>query len=120
MTGIELAADSCVLVEVRRGKHAARLEAVHVVNPPEWPPEKLSSVRRRKRLSRHAHVVAWTTSDAAMRSLEQGGFIVDTLVAPEQALAMLAAERPRPQSAAATAWIALSRHGAAIIIARGD
>jgi hypothetical protein len=119
MTGIELAADSCVLVEVRRGRHPARLEAVHVVNPSEWPPQTLAKVRRRKRLSRHAHVVAWTPTDAALRALEDAGFVVDTLVAPEQALAMLAAERPRSPSGAATAWIALARHGAAIIVANG-
>jgi hypothetical protein len=119
MTGIELAADSCVLVEVRRGKHPARLEAVHVINPSEWPPQTLAQVRRKKRLSRHAQVVAWTTSDTALRSLADAGFIVDTLVAPEQALGLLAAERSRPESAGATAWIALSRYGAAIVIAKG-
>lgn len=119
MTGIELAADSCVLVEVHGGKGLPCLEAVHVIEPSDWPPGKLARVRRRKRFSHHAHVVAWTTDEAALRPLRRAGFIVGTVVTPEQALGMLAAERPRPHSDAATAWLALSRHGAAIVIARG-
>jgi hypothetical protein len=97
-----------------------RLEAVHLVQPSEWPPRGLSRIRRRKRLSRHAAVVAWTSDPAALQPLVQAGFILDYVLTPEQALVMLAAERAgRGQAAAPAAWVALSRGGAAIIVVRG-
>lgn len=116
MTGIELAADSCVLVEVRRGNGLPRLDAVHVVEPSDWPPQRLSRVRKRKRFSSSAVVVSWTADEAALRPLLQGGFVIDIVVTPEQALGMLAAERPRAQTGAGTVWLALSRSGAAMAI----
>ena len=119
MTGIELAVDSCVLVNVHRGTDPPRLDAVHVVDPSDWPPRRLARVRRSKRLSPQAVVVDWTGDPSALRPLEQAGFTIGAVVSPEQALAALAAQRGRPQTDGATAWLAVSRWGAAIAIVRG-
>ncbi len=119
MTGIELAGDSCVLVRVDRSTEPARLEAVHVVEPAEWPPRNLARVRRKKHFSPRAVVVSWTADENALRPLLDAGFTVETVISPERALGLLAAERARPASTAATAWLAISRQGAAIAIARG-
>lgn len=119
MTGIELAADSCVLVDVRRGTGLPRLEALHVVEPPDWPPSDLGRVRRRKRFSPRCNVVAWTTDPVALHSILDAKFTIETLMTPEQALALLAAERAPVAAGTATAWLALSRHGAAMAIMRG-
>lgn len=134
-TGIELAPDSCVLVKVQRGAGPPRLSAVHVVEPSAWPAQDhavsgmLAQVRRRKRLDRHAYVVSWAVPEsaspsdpatlAALRPLLQAGFIVDAVATLPRALSVLAAERARPVTGAATAWLALARHGAAIAILRG-
>ena len=119
MTGIELAADSCVLVDVRRGTGLPRLEAIHVVEPADWPPSDLGRVRRRKRFSPQCNVVAWTTDPVALHSILDAKFTIETLMTPEQALALLAAERAPSAAGTATAWLALSRHGAAMAIVRG-
>jgi hypothetical protein len=116
MTGIEVTAASCVLVDVRRGNGGPRLSAVHVVPAEEWPPHDLSRIRRRKRFAARAHVVAWTQNDTAMAFLNDAGFAVESVVSPEKALALLAAERSRPESGAATVWLALARQGAALAI----
>jgi hypothetical protein len=120
MTGIELAPDSCVLVDVRHGKGLPRMTALHVVEPSGWPPPDLAQIRRRKRFSTRANVVAWAADEPALQTLSEAGFIVDRILTPEEALATLATERPRPDTRGATAWLALSRHGAAIVIARGQ
>jgi hypothetical protein len=119
MTGIELAADSCVLVDIDRAAFPPRLAAVHVVEPSDWPPRRLGRVRRKKRFSTRAAVVSWTSDESALQPLRDAGFILETVVSPEQALGLLAADRPRPESGAATAWLALSRRGAAIAIVHG-
>lgn len=119
MTGIELTADSCALVDVRSGSRLPQLAAAHIVPPSEWPPQRLGRVRRKKRFSAHANVVAWSADPAALRPLRQAGFTLDAVVTPEQALGLLAAGRDRSETGAATAWIALSRHGAALIVVRG-
>jgi hypothetical protein len=89
---------------------------VHVVEPSEWPPVELARVRRAKRFSVDAHVVSWTSDEAALRPFREAGFKIGTVISPEQALGMLAAEWPRPQTDSATAWLALARHGAALVI----
>jgi hypothetical protein len=122
MTGIELTADSCVLVDVRREGGLPRLEAIHVVEPSQWPPQGLARVRRRKHFPPQAHVVAWTSADEARRLLRRAGFAIGAILTPEQALGVLAVERATlggPVGGVASAWMALTRQGAAIAIVRG-
>jgi hypothetical protein len=116
MTGIELTADSCVLVAISRDEGPPRLDAVEVFEPSEWPPRTLSRTRR-KRYDPRAVVVAWTPEDAALEPLRRAGFSILDVLTPEQALSLLASRRPDPS--AASAWLALSRRGGAIVIARG-
>ena len=118
MTGIELAGDSCVIVQVDRSREPPRLEAVHVVEPSEWPPRRLARVRRKGHFSARAVVVSWTNDEGALRPLLDAGFTFESVIAPELALGLLAAERIRSDSGAATAWLAISRQGAAIVIVR--
>jgi hypothetical protein len=118
MTGIEIAADSCALVDVRRRNGVARLSAVHVVEPSEWPPVELAQVRRENHFSRDAHVVSWTSDESALRPFREAGFKIGTVIGPERALGMLAEQWPRAQTESATAWLAISRHGAALAIVR--
>lgn len=134
LTGIELAPNSCVLVKVRRGRGAPRLSALHVIEPAEWPEQDLAAgemlglIRRQKDFPRHAFVVGWRIQDsasaadpatlAALRLLLDAGFVIDAVATPPRALGALAGDRARP-SVAATAWLALERHGAAIAIVRG-
>ena len=117
MTGIELTADSCVLVAMRGDAGALRLEAVEVFEPSGWPPK--AGVRiRRKLFDARAVVVAWTGDDAALEPLRRAGFRIMDVLRPEEALSMLARSRRR-DAAAASAWLALSRQGGAIVITRG-
>jgi hypothetical protein len=117
MTGIELTEDGCVLVEIRRGLVMPRLSAVVVIEPPFWPPAGLAAIRRRKRFSPHARMVAWNPDGATLDTLVEAGFTIETIISPERALAILAAERERT-SPAATVWVALSRRGAAVAFVR--
>src|SRR5687768_9886017 len=113
-TGIELGPDSCVMVAARPGKGATDVSAVHVIPPEEWPSHDvavtaaLRSARRQKRFPRRARVVVWglhdidSTDDPAMhagvRPVEDAGFRVESVLTPSQALAALAATRPRSNS----------------------
>jgi hypothetical protein len=117
MTGIELSEDGCVLVEVGPGMVLPRLSAVVVIEPPFWPPASLAAIRRRKRFSANARVVAWTPDDAALTAVTEAGFTIETIISPERALAILAAEREHGPSQA-TAFAALSRRGAVLAIVR--
>ena len=117
MTGIELTEDGCVLVEVRQGLILPRLSAVVVIEPPFWPPTSLDAIRRRKRFSPHARVVAWNPDESMFNALTQAGFIVETTISPERALAILSGEREHGPSDA-TAYAALSRLGAVFAIVR--
>lgn len=116
MTGIELTADSCVLVAMSRNDGSPRLDAVEVFEPSEWPSKTLSRTRR-KRYDARAVVVAWTTEDAALEPLRRAGFSILEVLTPEEALSLLASRRP--DTSAAGAWLAVSRRGGAIVIARG-
>jgi hypothetical protein len=119
MTGVELTAESCVLVEVRRRKGATRLDAIHLVEPAEWPPHRLARVRRRKRFSRRAVVISWSADGAGLEPLIEAGFTIEAVLTPEDALGRLALEHSRDQDTA-VAWLALSRAGAAIAIVHGS
>jgi hypothetical protein len=87
MTGIELSEDGCVLVEVRRGMILPQLSAVVVIDPPFWPPSSLGSLRRRKRFSPQARVVAWSPEEATLKALTDAGFTIEAIISPERALA---------------------------------
>lgn len=119
MTGIELTSDSCVIVDVSRGGALPRLSALHVIDPADWPPDNLSQIRRQRPFSAHAHVVQWDNDPTGLAALVDAGFVIDAVVSPEEALAIVARERNRPPPAGAIAWLVLSRHGAALAILRG-
>lgn len=141
-TGIELASDSCLLVGVRPGRAGAgEVLALHAIAGTEWPAydagrvEVLTSARRGKRLPRRAVVVAWGLPDdatdehgttqtrdasvrAAVQPIETAGFRIESVLTPPQALARVAALRPRQNSPDAVVWLALNTHGVAIAIVR--
>lgn len=133
-TGVEFGPDSCTLVRAHRRGGVIELSGAHIVAPSEWPSqaaaaaELLKTVRRQKGFPRVARVVAWGLAEgatprdiatrAALKPLIAAGFRIDAVVSPPKALAILAADRPRPGGAAAV-WLAINRHGAAIAIVRG-
>ena len=133
-TGVEFGPASCTLVRAHRRDDAIELSAAHIVEAGEWPTqsaaaaELLKRVRQEKALPRVARVVAWGLAEgagprdvatrAALRPLISAGFRIDAVMSPPQALAVLAADRPR-QNGAASVWLAINRHGAAIAIVRG-
>ena len=117
MTGIELTADSCVLVGIRPGEGSLRLAAVEILELSAWPPRRLARTRR-KRFDARAVVVAWTPEEPALEPLRRAGFVLEEKLTPEEALALLARSR-RPAGTGASAWLALSRQGAAIVITHG-
>jgi hypothetical protein len=136
-TGIELGPDSCVLVSVRPGAGGAvDVAALQVIEPASWPTsdvaqtEALRDARLRKRFPRAARVVVWglpedrpaddAISRAGLRPITAAGFRIDAVMTPPQALARLAAARPRGSGSGAVAWLALNMHGAAIAIVRGS
>lgn len=136
-TGIELGPDSCVLVGVRPGAGGAvDVAALRVIEPASWPAtdvaqgEALRDARRSKRFPRTARVVVWglpeeppadaAISLAGLRPITAAGFRIDAVLTPPQALALLAATRPRSSGTGAVAWLALNIHGAAIAIVRGS
>ena len=135
-TGIELGPDTCLLAGVRPARSGgAEVFALHRIDAGEWPPddvaisEALRSVRRGKRLPRRASVVAWGLPDgavddevsrSALRPVEAAGFRIASILTPPQALARLAATRPRNSPSEAVAWLALNMHGVAIAIVRGS
>jgi hypothetical protein len=137
-TGIELGPDSCVLAGVRPArKGVADVTALHIIEPSSWPSqdvalaEMLRSVRRGKRFPRTARVVAWGLSDrptlddpitrSLLRPITAAGFRVASILTPPQALALLAATRPRSSGDGAIAWLTLNVHAVAIaIISRGE
>ena len=132
-TGIELGRESCVLVGVRSsGPVTADVMALHTIEPGAWPTmdvalvEMLRGVRRGKNFPRNARIVAWGLHDdpagnteivrALQRPIVAAGFRVESVITPPQALALLAASRPRHAGDGAVAWLALNMRGAAIAI----
>lgn len=133
-TGIELGPDSCVLAGVRPAGTVLDVSAVHVIEPAAWPlhdvalAETLKAARRGKRFPRSARVIAWGLPEplspddpvvrAALRPISAAGFRIDAVLSPPQALACLAAQRPRTAPGTTLAWLAINTHGAAIAIVR--
>ena len=132
LTGIELGPDACVLVRLRPDGDLIQVSAVHRLESdgsaaPHAPlSERLREVRRAKRFPRHARVVAWSLhqsasiADAAtlagLAPLRQAGFVVETILRPAEALAVLARIRRLAPGREAAAWLSINRHGAAIAI----
>ena len=131
-TGIELGREACVLAGVRPSRTGtADIVALHTIESGAWPTldvalvETLRGVRRGKRFPRNARIVAWGLPDdpagdeATARWLQRpilaAGFRVESIVTPPQALALLAASRPRSGNGA-VAWLALNIQAAAIAI----
>lgn len=130
-TGIELGADSCVLVRVRSGADDIRLSAVSGTSAPDWDAarpfvDNLRRARRAGRFPRHAKVVAWDLHESASPSaalprallapLRDAGFVVDAVLSPPDALCALAERRPRTAERGSEAWLALNRQGVAMAI----
>ncbi len=137
ITGIELGPDSCVLVRARRGRaRAVEVLALHTIERAGWPSQDvlliaaLRDVRRTLKLPRRARVVVWelregsTLGDreavALLRPLTAAGFRVDALLSPPEALARVAASRPRPSATQPAVWAAVNVHGVAIAVVRGE
>lgn len=135
-TGIELGPDTCLLAGVRPARAGgAEVFAVHRITADDWPlhddakSDVLRAARRGKRLPVRASVVAWDLPDGAvddeisrisLRPVEAAGFRITSILTPPQALARLAATRPRNSPSEATAWLALNMHGVAIAIVSGS
>lgn len=135
-TGIELGPDTCLLAGVRPARAGgAEVLAVHRITADDWPlhdgakSDVLRAARRAKRLPTRASVVAWDLPDGAeddeiariaLRPVEAAGFRIISILTPPQALARLAATRPRNSPSEATAWLALNMHGVAIAIVSGS
>jgi hypothetical protein len=133
ISGIELGADSCVVVRVRPHTAGAEVSALHLVERSQWPADDtaivaaLRGLRKSKRFPRRARVVAWGLSQpvtqgdpvlsAMMKPLTAAGFRVESALTPLEALAEIARTRPRGQGVAAV-WLALNIHGAAIAVVR--
>jgi hypothetical protein len=106
--------------------------ALHTIEPGAWPTldvalvEMLRGVRRGKNFPRNARIVAWGLHDdpagnseilrALQRPIAAAGFRVESVITPPEALALLAASRPRYAGDGAVAWLALNMRGAAIAI----
>jgi hypothetical protein len=135
-TGIEIGPDTCLLAGVRPARAGgAEVFAVHRISADDWPlhddakSDVLRAARRGKRLPVRASVVAWGLPDGAvddeisriaLRPVEAAGFRITSILTPPQALARLAATRPRNSPSEATAWLALNTHGVAIAIVSGS
>ena len=133
-TGVEFGPASCTLVRGRRVDGGLELSGAHLVEPSEWPSqadaaaELLKRIRNEKNFPPLARVVAWGLAEgasprdiatrAALRPLIAAGFRIRGVMSPPQALAILAASRPRAR-AGASVWLAINRHGAAIAIVHG-
>lgn len=128
VTGIELGPDYCVLVRARRRDVAVEVTAVRIFEPDEWARDVrsraalLEQARRTLSLPRHATVVAWdlaafgvTAGEAVLRD---AGFTVDHVLAPSDALALLAWSRPQTAPGEPVAWLSINRHGAGIAVVR--
>jgi hypothetical protein len=136
-TGIELGPDFCVLVAVRpRGAGSTDVLALHCIERSEWPlrdtgvSEALRAARAAKKFPRKARLVVWGLPEGAtrddpvatamLRPVIAAGFRADAVLSPPEALAALAASRPRPGASGPAAWLAVNVHGAAIAIVRGQ
>ena len=132
-TGIELGADSCVLVSARRAPGACDVVALHILSGDDWArpelalAETLRTIRRSERLPRRARVVNWLADPGApvasgaapaLRALRSAGFRVRAVLSPVQALTATAISMRRP-GGGATAWLALNTTGAAVVIVNG-
>jgi hypothetical protein len=132
ITGIEIGPESCVLARIRRDRGVPRVLAVHGVRADEAllpdvdRAEHLRQVRREKGFPRHAVVVWWGLAEgassggpltkAALAPLLEAGFVIDAVLSPPEALAVLARQRPRVAGRTSAAWLSLNRDAAAIAI----
>ena len=131
VTGIELGPTTCVLVSAHPGAGGADVSAAQVVERPTDSAAlsaALHAAREASHFPRRARVVSWALDapgspddpirQPLVRPFEDAGFRVEALRTPAEALAKLAAGRPRSNSAP-VAWLSLNIHGAAIAIVDG-
>jgi hypothetical protein len=127
VTGLELGADTCVLVRVHPGHEPPRVSAVDTLPPAGADfDNELRVARRTRHFPKHLRAVVWglhqsaSATDAATRALlgpfRRAGFVIDDVLSPPNALAALARQRSRAPGRAATAWVALNRQAAAFAI----
>jgi len=135
VTGIEIGPDSCVIARTRLDCGVTQVSAVHGVRAEEARlpdvdrAEHLRRVRRERGFPRHASVVWWglhedaspgdPLTSAALAPLLQAGFVIDAVLSPPEALAVLARQRSRAAGRTSAAWLSLNRHAAAIAIVDG-
>lgn len=128
VTGIELGPDYCVLVRARRRGAAIEVTAVRIFEPDEWSVDlpariaRLQDARRALGLPRTATVVAWDLAAFGLNSseamLRAAGFSVEAVLAPSDALALLAWSRPHADPFVPIAWLSINRHGAGLAVVR--
>src|SRR5688500_11970778 len=124
VTGIELGVESCVIARVQPGGAVPAISAVYGLGEGDWSParplsDSLRQVRGTHRFPRRARVVAWglnapagpadPVAGAVLGPLVQAGFVIDAVLTPPEALAVLARQRPRPAGRDGAAWLALNR-----------
>lgn len=131
-TGIEIGPDYCAIVGLRRRRGGTDIEAARLFGPEEWPDDEprraslLQETRVALGLARNAALVVW--SGATLRSIpaeaqsnsspEKAGFDLEEALTPAEALQHLSTIARRPAGEGAVAWLALTRRGGAIAIAR--
>jgi len=131
LTGIEFGGDTCVLVRVRAGGDAIRLQAVGGTLSPDWDASRplvdnLRGARRSGRFPKHAAVVAWNLHESASASdpltraflapFRDAGFTVAAVLAPADALCALAKRRRKATGREGEVWLALNRQHVAMAI----
>lgn len=132
VTGIEVAAGTCVLVRMQAGRHGSvpRLLAAYPLEVEGSPDERLAlaetlhHIRRTRRFPRRASVVAWNLASAPADGTDGGilgplidaGFEIEDTLTPAAALALLAREPRLMPGRDSAAWLALNRGGAAIAV----
>lgn len=128
LCGIEVGPDYCVLVGARRVGASIEVIGARVFDAAEWPSDLeprvtlLQEARDWLGLGRRATVVAWDRPRFNMASgeamLRQAGFAVEDIVAPPDALALLAWSVPRGRAGRPAAWLSINQHGVAIAVLR--
>ena len=129
VTGIEIGPGYCVLVRARLRDNDVEVTAARVLEGPDWAEDgalqvaQLRDLRRELHLPKRAAVVAWNevrkaSEFSAETVITAAGFDLRQVLSPTDALGLLASADPRATDAA-TAWLSINDHGAAIAVVHG-